>query len=166
MSTLEDLYRQVILEHNRNPRNFRRLDGPCDCTDGINPLCGDRLRLCVHSGDDRRIRDIGFEGAGCAISLASASMLTEAVQGLTRDKALALADAVEAMLAGQAHDLEAPLAALSGVQAFPTRIKCATLAWHALRAVLTDGAANVTTEQAAEPADANTTEESDHVRAL
>jgi len=158
MDRLQQLYREVILEHSRRPRNFRRLATPSACADGVNPLCGDRLRLCLQR-DGERIVDAGFEGAGCAISLASASLLTEAVTGLSRHEAEALAERLAAVLRGESAASESPgaelgaLDALRGVSAFPTRIKCATLAWQALLSALRGGETSVSTEQTLEPSD-------------
>lgn len=146
MADLEALYRDVVLDHNRRPRNFRRLAGPCGCTDGVNPLCGDRLMVCLRI-EDETVTEAAFEGSGCAISMASASMMTEAVTGRSRAEALSLADTVGAMLRGrEGSALEGELLALSAVSAYPSRVKCALLAWEALRAGLTDGAARVSTE--------------------
>ena len=145
---LKDLYRDVILDHNKRPRNFGRLD-PADAhADGHNPLCGDRLSVFVKMNGDR-IEDLKFEGKGCAISTASASLMTEAVKG--KDKA-AVGDLFE-----QVHNLltqqDAPagpelgkLAALQGVREFPSRVKCASLCWHTLNAALDRGASTVSTE--------------------
>jgi len=135
---LNDLYRDVILDHNRRPRNFGGLE-PADAeVEGFNPLCGDRLTVRMRLDDDK-ISDIRFEGQGCAISTASASMMTEAVKGRTRAEALRLFDRVHQLLT----DDEAPpadelgkLAALSGVRAYPARVKCASLCWHTLASAL------------------------------
>ena len=150
MSELRDLYQQVIIEHSRKPRNFRALDHPTRHAEGVNPLCGDRVtvELDVTGGT---IRDIGFQGSGCAISQASASLLTGAVQGKTTGEAQALFRAVHAMLTsapGAAVDTAGlgKLAALGGVRQFPVRVKCASLPWHTLRAALGSTAEPVTTE--------------------
>ena len=137
---LTDLYRDVILDHNRHPRNFGRL-APADATaQGHNPLCGDRLTLTLNRDGDR-ITDIAFEGNGCAISMASASMMTEAVKGMALSDALALHARVHALLTDQAAGAEGlgKLAALSGVREFPARVKCASLCWHTLQAALAQG---------------------------
>ncbi len=153
MTALEALYRDVVLEHNRRPRNFRRMAAPCGCTDGVNPLCGDRLMVCLRL-DGETIAEASFEGSGCAIAVASASMMTEAVAGRTRTQALALADAVSGMLRERSGDLlDGDLAALAAVSAYPSRVKCATLAWEALRAGLTSGATRVSTEDEGAPQD-------------
>jgi nitrogen fixation protein NifU and related proteins len=144
MADLGDLYQQTILDHNRSPRNFRTVPGANRAAEGNNPLCGDRISLQVRVEDDV-IRDIGFQGSGCAISKASASLMTGAVQGKTSLEAEALFQAFRAMLAGGA---EAPgkLAAFAGVRAFPARVKCANLSWHTLHAALQHRAEPVTTE--------------------
>ena len=146
---LKDLYRDVIVDHNRHPRNFGKLE-PADAhADGHNPLCGDKLSLYANLDGDR-VREVKFEGSGCAISVASASLLTEAVRG----KALADVD----KLYQEVHDLLTKqdvvpnvsslgkLAALSGVREFPARVKCASLCWHTLHAALHHDAESVTTE--------------------
>jgi nitrogen fixation NifU-like protein len=144
---LKDLYRDVILDHNRQPRNFGQLERADGRAEGHNPLCGDRLSLSVRL-DGERIADIRFEGKGCAISTASASLMTEAVKGKERREVRALFDRVHALLTepGVAPDATlGKLAALSGVREFPARVKCASLCWHTLNAALGDGA-TVTTE--------------------
>lgn len=134
---LNDLYRDVILDHNRQPRNFGVLDPADASVEGFNPLCGDRLTVRVKMAGDE-IADIRFEGQGCAISTASASLMTEAVKGKSRADALALFDRVHRLLT----DDDAPsdelgkLAALSGVREFPARVKCASLCWHTLASAL------------------------------
>jgi nitrogen fixation NifU-like protein len=144
MADLGDLYQQIILDHNRNPRNFRAVPGANRAAEGNNPLCGDRITLQVRV-EDGVIRDIGFQGSGCAISKAAASLMTAAVQGKTSAEAEALFQAFRAMLAGGA---EAPgkLAAFGGVRAFPARVKCANLSWHTLHAALEQRDAPVSTE--------------------
>jgi nitrogen fixation protein NifU and related proteins len=144
---LKEPYRDVILDHNRQPRNFGRLE-PADATaEGFNPLCGDRLSLFVRLNGDR-IEDLRFEGKGCAISTASASLMTEAVKGKSRAAVQEIYERVHELLTQQnappALDL-GKLAALSGVREFPARVKCASLCWHTLNAALHDGA-TVTTE--------------------
>jgi nitrogen fixation NifU-like protein len=140
MSDLSDLYQEVILDHNRRPRNYGTLPDATGVAQGHNPLCGDRLSLYVKV-DGGRIAGIAFEGSGCAISKASASLMTDAVKGGSIDDALALFERVHAMLTtppGQDVDSAAvgKLAVLSGVREFPVRVKCASLAWHTLRAAL------------------------------
>jgi nitrogen fixation NifU-like protein len=135
---LKDLYRDVILDHNKRPRNFGRLAPPAHAARGHNPLCGDELTLYV-SLDGDRLSDLRFEGKGCAISVASASLMSEAVKGRRRTEVAALFTAVHALLTEQ--DAPEPaglgkLAALSGVREFPARVKCASLCWHTLNAAL------------------------------
>jgi nitrogen fixation NifU-like protein len=144
MADLGDLYQQTILDHNRNPRNFRTVPGANRAAEGNNPLCGDRISLQVRVEDDV-IRDIGFQGSGCAISKASASLMTGAVQGKTSLEAEALFQAFRTMLAG-GGDAPGKLAAFAGVRAFPARVKCANLSWHTLHAALQHRAEPVTTE--------------------
>ncbi len=143
MSDLRDLYQEVILDHNRRPRNFGQLAEPCRHADGHNPLCGDRLTVYLNV-DDGTVQDIRFEGNGCAISTASASMMTELVKGKTEAQAEALFATFRGMCTGEdvsevaATDEEDRdvLEVLSGVREFPMRVKCATLAWHTLSAAL------------------------------
>ena len=146
---LKELYRDVILDHNRRPRNFGPLEGASTRAEGNNPLCGDQLLLAVRL-DGERIADIRFEGHGCAISTASASLMTEAVKGRDRAGARQLFDRVHALLT-QPDAAPDPslgkLAALSGVREFPARVKCASLCWHTLNAALgSEAAATVSTE--------------------
>jgi nitrogen fixation protein NifU and related proteins len=147
---MQELYRQVILDHNRNPRNFGALADATRVVAGVNPLCGDKMTLYVKLGDGK-IEDIRFQGTGCAISVASSSLMTERVKGLPVGAALQLFAKVHDLLTGSseqepAADLE-KLAALGGVREFPSRVKCASLGWHALKsAVADDTATNVTTE--------------------
>jgi nitrogen fixation protein NifU and related proteins len=135
---LNDLYRDVILDHNRRPRNFGNLDSADASVEGFNPLCGDHLTLRLNLRDDT-ISDIRFEGQGCAISTASASLMTEAVKGKSRAAALELFDRVHQLLtddaAPPAEEL-GKLAALSGVREYPARVKCASLCWHTLASAL------------------------------
>jgi nitrogen fixation NifU-like protein len=144
---LKDLYRDVILDHNRQPRNFGRLEPSDAQADGYNPLCGDRLSVFVRLDGDR-IEDLRFEGKGCAISTASASLMTEAVKGKSRAAVEELFGRIHTLLTSQdappSQDL-GKLAALSGVREYPARVKCATLCWHTLNAALADGA-TVSTE--------------------
>jgi nitrogen fixation NifU-like protein len=149
MTDLTELYQQVILDHNRNPRNFKRLDSANRKAEGNNPLCGDRIHLYVQLDGDT-ISDIGFQmpqGSGCAISKASASLMTEAVKGKPATEAEKMFQAFRDMLAGGAN-APGKLAAFSGVRAFPSRIKCANLSWHALHAALQNSGDPVTTESA------------------
>ena len=145
---LKELYRDVILDHNRQPRNFGALTGADAHADGHNPLCGDRLTVWVRL-DGERVADIRFEGTGCAISTASASLMTEAVKGKDKATIEALYRQIHTLLTQ--HDAPAgpplgKLAALSGVSEFPARVKCATLCWHTLNAALERSAAAATTE--------------------
>jgi nitrogen fixation NifU-like protein len=145
---LKDLYRDVILDHNRQPRNFGHLEGTGNHAEGHNPLCGDRLTVSLRLNGDR-VEDIRFEGKGCAISTASASLMTEAVKGKDRAAVRALFDKVHNLLTRQDAVADASLgklAALSGVREFPARVKCASLCWHTLNAALEHGVATVSTE--------------------
>jgi nitrogen fixation NifU-like protein len=135
---LDDLYRDVILDHNRKPRNFGPLEPADASVEGFNPMCGDRLTLRLRMADNT-ISDIRFEGQGCAISTASASLMTEAVKGKTRDQALHLFDSVHDLLTDDAAPTGeelGKLAALSGVREYPARVKCASLCWHTLASAL------------------------------
>jgi nitrogen fixation protein NifU and related proteins len=134
---LTDLYRDVILDHNRRPRNFGPLADAQAVAEGVNPLCGDRLTLRLNLAEER-IENIRFEGQGCAISTASASLMTEAVKGKTRGEALALFDRMHRLLTDDAEGAEdlGKLAALSGVREYPARVKCASLCWHTLASAL------------------------------
>ncbi len=154
---LAELYREVIVEHGRKPRNFGELVDANRHVEGQNPLCGDHLEIALRVDGDT-ISDIAFTGSGCAISQASASLMTEAVKHSSVDDARELFDRVHAMLVGAAGgdagtdvtDL-GKLAALSGVSRFPTRVKCAALAWQALRQVLDDAEAATVTTETSEP---------------
>ncbi len=150
MSDLRDLYQQVILDHYRAPRNFGALEPVSSCAEGYNPLCGDKVKVYLKT-DGNRVEGLSFEGVGCAISTASASLMTEAVRGLKRSEAEALLSTFLALMTGETEPGEGvelgKLEVLSGVRDYPVRIKCATLAWHALRAALRGGdAAAVSTE--------------------
>jgi nitrogen fixation protein NifU and related proteins len=145
---LKDLYREVILDHNRSPRLFGRLEPADSSADGHNPLCGDRLHLTVRLEGDR-VSDLRFEGKGCAISVASASLMCEAVKGKDRKSIKHLFDEIHGVLTH--HDSPVPedlgkLAALAGVRDFPVRVKCASLAWHTLNAALAHSPEAVKTE--------------------
>jgi len=148
-SELQDLYQEVVLEHGKRPRNFREAEGANRRADGYNPLCGDQLTVTLRMEGDV-IQDVGFVGQGCAISRASASLMTGAVKELSRADAERLFDQVHQLVTEgpEGVDLEAlgKLAVLSGVSAFPARVKCASLAWHALRAALEGRDASVSTE--------------------
>ena len=150
MSEFGDLYQQVILDHNQHPRNFRPLEGRTRRAEGHNPLCGDRLTLWVDV-QQGRIAAIGFVGAGCAISKASGSMMTEAVKGKSEAEAEDLFRAFHALVTGDtAVAPDDPrlgkLVVFSGVRDYPIRVKCATLAWHTLHAALEQGGGVATTE--------------------
>jgi nitrogen fixation protein NifU and related proteins len=146
---LQELYRQVILDHNRNPRNFGELPDATRVVAGVNPLCGDKMTLYVKL-DNGRIEDIRFKGTGCAISVASSSLMTERVKGAPVSAALELFDKVHELLTAREHEPAADLdklAALGGVREYPSRVKCASLGWHALKsAVADDTAGSVSTE--------------------
>jgi nitrogen fixation NifU-like protein len=149
MTDLSDLYQQIIVEHNRSPRNFKRLDDATRTAAGDNPLCGDKITLYVKLDGDV-ISDIGFQGSGCAISQSSASLMTGAVKGRTVVEAERLFHSFHAMVT-DAHAMTDPmslgkLAAFAGVRQFPSRVKCANLAWHTLHAALAAAAEPVSTE--------------------
>ena len=140
MSVLSDLYQEVILEHNKNPRNFREIADADQYADGKNPLCGDALRVYV-SLDGDTVTDVAFKGSGCAISKASASMMTQAVKGKTKHEAEAIFGEFHGMVTGDL-DVETDendlgkLKIFAGVLEFPARVKCASLSWHTLNAAL------------------------------
>ena len=146
---LQDLYQEVVLEHGKRPRNFREVEGANRKAEGFNPLCGDHLTVTLKLDGDV-IQDVGFVGQGCAISRASASLMTGAVKERTRAEAEQLFEQVHRLVTKgpEGVDLEAlgKLAVLSGVNAFPSRVKCASLAWHALYAALEGKDASVSTE--------------------
>ena len=144
---LQDLYQEVILDHNRRPRNFRLIEGRRKA-EGFNPLCGDRLTVYVRV-DDGVIADVAFQGSGCAISKASASLMTESVKGKTVTDAMTLFDRFQQMITAQPDspvEHLGKLTALAGVRQFPIRVKCASLAWHTLRAALDSRDEVVSTE--------------------
>ena len=143
---LQALYRELILDHARSPRNFGKLNDATHQADGINPLCGDKLKLYIDVNDNR-ISGVQFEGSGCAISVASASLLTETVVGMTTAEAMQKFSTVVNALTGDASSADlGKLAALLGVREFPSRVKCATLSWHALSAAINDDQQPATTE--------------------
>lgn len=149
MSELNDLYQEVILEHNKNPRNFREIETATRTADGNNPLCGDALRVYVEM-DGETVKDVAFKGSGCAISKASASMMTQTVKGKTRAEAETIFDEFHKMVTGEldAETDENSLGKLkifAGVLEFPARVKCASLSWHTLHAALNEEA-EVSTE--------------------
>ena len=146
MSDLRDLYQEVILDHNRVPRNFGKLPNANREAEGHNPLCGDRVRVSLHVEGDR-IEGIAFQGSGCAISTASASLMTEALKGRTVEEARRLFQGFHDLLtAGGDADGLGKLAVFAGVREYPIRIKCATLAWHAVQAALDQQDHPVSTE--------------------
>jgi nitrogen fixation protein NifU and related proteins len=140
MSELNDLYQEVILEHNKNPRNFREIENADKTAEGYNPLCGDQLKLYLAMENDT-VKDVAFKGSGCAISKASASMMTQIVKGKTRQEAEILFDEFHKMVTGKL-DIEQDenhlgrLKIFAGVLEFPARVKCASLSWHTLYAAL------------------------------
>ena len=138
MSELSELYQQVILDHNKKPRNFRELETANHTAEGYNPLCGDQLTIFLNLEDDS-VSDISFIGSGCAISKAAASMMTQAVKGKSRDEAEQLFSEFHKMVTGESEDELSSLGNLrvfAGVRDFPVRVKCATLPWHTLHAAL------------------------------
>ncbi len=149
MSDLRDLYQELILDHGKSPRNRRMLPGADREAKGHNPLCGDRITIRLATRDGR-IRDAAFEGMGCAISTASASLMTESVRGRTLPEALALFEAFHALVTGAPAPAGAPdlgkLAVFSGVSEFPVRVKCASLAWHVLVSAIKGEGETVSTE--------------------
>lgn len=149
MSELRDLYQDVILEHSKAPRNFRQLPAANHKAEGFNPLCGDRFTIYVTTEGDA-IRDITFQGSGCAISKASASMMTQSLKGKNKAEAAKIFERFHKLVTGQeSSNGEAELGKLtvfSGVSEFPVRVKCATLAWHTLQAALEDKQEPVSTE--------------------
>lgn len=140
MSELNDLYQEVILDHNKNPRNFREIETATQTADGNNPLCGDALRVYVEIEGDK-VKDVAFKGSGCAISKASASMMTQTIKGKTKQEAEVLFDEFHRMVTGEL-DAEVDenhlgrLKIFAGVLEFPARVKCASLSWHTLNAAL------------------------------
>jgi nitrogen fixation NifU-like protein len=148
MVDLQELYQQVILDHNRAPRNFHEIPDANRTADGDNPLCGDQITLWVKVAGDV-IEDVGFQGKGCAISQASASLMTTVVKGKTVAEAERLFERFHAMVAGSGEADRGELGkllAFAGVREFPSRVKCANLPWHTLHAALGNGGARVTTE--------------------
>ncbi len=150
MSMLRELYQQIILDHNRSPKNFRAMEDPTRTVEAYNPLCGDHYTIYVKL-DDGLIAEVSFKGAGCAISKASASLMSSAVKGRSQEEALGLFDRFHRLVTGemdgegQFEEL-GKLAAFGGVNEFPARVKCAILPWHALRSALTSEDQTVTTE--------------------
>lgn len=150
MSNTDALYQEIILEHNRKPRNFREMTDADKTIEGRNPLCGDALTLWVKM-DGETVSDISFQGQGCAISKASASLMTTAVKGKSRVEAEAIFERFHQLVTGKMpeadHATMGSLRALGGVSKFPLRVKCASLAWHALHSALRADAAVVSTER-------------------
>jgi nitrogen fixation protein NifU and related proteins len=149
MSELSELYQQVILDHNKKPRNYRALEDANRISEGHNPLCGDQLTVYLRM-DENIVGEVGFVGSGCAISKASASMMTQAVKGKTREEAQLLFDEFHRMVTGELDEEAEPnhlgrLKIFAGVRDYPARVKCASLSWHTLRAAL-EGSDTTTTE--------------------
>jgi nitrogen fixation NifU-like protein len=149
VSELSELYQQVILDHNKKPRNFHQLETANRRAEGFNPLCGDQLTVYLKM-DEGVVRDISFEGTGCAISKASASMMTQAVKGKTREEVQALFGEFHGMVTGELDEEAAPnqlgrLKIFAGVRDYPARVKCASLSWHTMHAAL-EGQETATTE--------------------
>jgi nitrogen fixation NifU-like protein len=150
MTELSSLYQDVILEHNRSPRNFRRMDHADRHAEGRNPLCGDQLTVWLKLEGDV-VTDVSFEGSGCAISKASASLMTTTVKGMKRSEIEQLFRRFHQVVTGQGREGDdraelGKLAVFAGISAFPVRVKCATLSWHALKAALDQEAEQVSTE--------------------
>jgi nitrogen fixation NifU-like protein len=147
---LRELYQEIILDHSRHPRHFGALAAPSHSAEGYNPLCGDKVKIYMKLGGDERIEKIGFEGRGCAISVASASLMSELLEGRTIAEAETLMGGFLHLVKGEeakglASEEREHLEVMAGVSAFPMRVKCATLAWHAMKAAL-DGGGTAKTE--------------------
>ena len=149
MSGLSDLYQEILLEHNSKPRNFRKVEEANQTSEGYNPLCGDQITLYLKVVDGV-IDDVGFQGSGCAISRASASMMTQSIKGQSVERAQEIFDAFHHMITEPGSELDydtlGDLETLSGINEYPTRIKCAVLAWHTMKAALAGESNEVTTE--------------------
>lgn len=149
MDELRELYQEIILDHNRDPKNFKKLDAATHTSEGYNPLCGDKINLYLEVEGDQ-IKDVGFEGSGCAISKASASVMTTMLKGKTVDEARELFGKFQKLLTSDNSNVDfaelGKLAVFAGVKEFPTRVKCAALAWHTMLAALTEKEDVVTTE--------------------
>ena len=149
MSDLTELYQDLVLDHNSRPRNFRKLSGANHSAEGYNPLCGDRVTVYVEI-ENGLVKDIGFQGTGCAISRASASMMTESVKGKTLEEARTLFEKFHEQVAGSdTHQEEEDLGdleAFAGIREYPSRVKCAVLGWHTLKAAIDSMAKPVSTE--------------------
>ena len=151
MDDLRDLYQNVILDHNKAPRNFGTLEGHDLIANGHNPLCGDKLTLELKLDEDERVVDVRFSGMGCAISTASASLMTEFARGKTKTEILETKERFHEMLTGNPNEESdsedlGKLAVFGGVREFPARVKCATLSWHTMEAALSDEGKTATTE--------------------
>jgi len=147
---LRELYQEVILDHGKHPRNFHACEDATNEARGNNPLCGDQLVIYLKMGEDGKVADASFVGKGCAISMASASMMTDLLKGRTAEEAQAMFDAFHKMCTGEEEDVDLgeeaeKLRVLSGVREFPTRVKCATLPWHTMVAAL-EGQDEISTE--------------------
>jgi SUF system FeS assembly protein, NifU family len=149
MSDLRDLYQEVILDHNRHPRNCHRLEGANRQAEGFNPLCGDKVTVYL-TVEDGVIKEVSFEGAGCAISTASSSLMTESLKGKREEEAEALFQKFHSLVMGQSCAADnvplGKLQVLEGVKEYPSRVKCATLAWHTLHAALRNEKQAISTE--------------------
>jgi len=150
MEDLRDLYQEVILDHNKNPRNFHKMEKPSKVLDGQNPLCGDHYTLFLLLENDI-IKDISFEGSGCAISKASASLMSSILKGKTRQEAENLFELFHKVVTGEIDPVDhleelGKLAAFGGVSEFPARVKCASLAWHTMHAALNEENDSISTE--------------------
>ena len=149
MSELSELYQQVILDHNKKPRNFHKLEGANRSAEGYNPLCGDQLTVYMQL-EDNVVKDVSFEGSGCAISKAAASMMTQSVKGKTKEEAESLFHEFHGMVTGALDEEATPnhlgrLTIFAGVRDYPARVKCASLSWHTMHAAL-EGEGQVSTE--------------------
>ncbi len=149
MSEINELYQEVILDHNKNPRNFREMESATNTADGHNPLCGDALKVYVEM-EDEKVKDVAFLGSGCAISKASASIMTQTVKGKSREEAEKMFDEFHRMVTGELDEETdenslGKLKIFAGVREFPARVKCASLSWHTLHAAL-HGEEEVSTE--------------------
>lgn len=145
MSDLRELYQELIIDHGRRPRNFKKLPHADLTKEGFNPLCGDRLTLycCMNQ---EYVTEVSFEGSGCAISMASASLMTEALKGKTREEIQELFDKFHALVTGQSQSNLGKLSVLAGVSAYPVRVKCATLAWRTALAMMEKQPGRISTE--------------------
>jgi len=149
MDELRDLYQATILDHSKAPRNFREIEGSPYQADGHNPICGDKVHIAAEL-EENRVKDVAFQGAGCAICMASASLMTEKVRGQTLDEFERIFTDFHDLVAGSSDEVDASglgkLAVFSGVREYPMRVKCATLAWHTLRAALDESSEVAKTE--------------------